>query len=164
MVLYAQLFKLLSEKQIEYLVAGGFAVNFHQVQRATADLDLILHLEEKNIARFMGIMKQVGYEPRLPVQASDFANPDVRKQWINEKNMTVFSFYNPQLKFETVDIFVEEPKPFSELSSRKMEVDAFGVKIAVVGIDDLIEMKMKSGRDKDHFDIEQLRKVKKLNG
>mgnify|MGYP001569947502 FL=1 len=45
-----------------------------------------------------------------------------------------------------------------------MEVEAFGVKISVVGLDDLIEMKLKAGRDKDLFDVEQLKKIKKLYG
>lgn len=42
MVAYKDLFVALEKHKIEYLVAGGFAVNFHQVNRATADLDLIL--------------------------------------------------------------------------------------------------------------------------
>lgn len=53
MVPYQKLFKLLAQHKIQYLVADGFAVNFHQVQRATVDLDLILHLETKNILAFV---------------------------------------------------------------------------------------------------------------
>jgi predicted nucleotidyltransferase len=69
-----------------------------------------------------------------------------------------FSFYIPKLKFETRDIFVEEPKPFSQLDSRKLEVKAFGVTIPAFAVEDLIDMKTKVGRDKDLFDIDQLRK------
>jgi hypothetical protein len=107
MALYQELFVALSENKISYLVAGGFAVNFHQVQRATADLDLIVHLEIKNVEKFISLMKQIGYQARLPVEAMDFANPEIRQKWIEEKNMLVFSFYNPKLKFETIDVFVE---------------------------------------------------------
>jgi hypothetical protein len=164
MVLYQDLFKALGENKVEYLVAGGFAVNFHNVQRATADLDLIVHLEEKNIKKFIKLITQIGYLPRLPVSALDFADSKIRKKWIEEKNMLVFSFYNPKLKFETIDIFVEEPKPFLQLVSRRLDVKAFGIIIPVVGVEDLIEMKVKAGREKDLFDVAQLRKRQQSDG
>ena len=46
MISYKKLFVELYENKIKYLVAGDLAVNLHQVQRATVDLDLIVHLEK----------------------------------------------------------------------------------------------------------------------
>jgi hypothetical protein len=158
MIPYKDLFVALAQNQIRYLVAGGFAVNLHQIQRATMDLDLIVHLEKVNLLRFAEVMKNLGFIPRLPVKAEDFADPEIRSRWITEKNMMVFSFNNPKNPFEVVDVFVEEPSPFEQLFRNKIEVQAFQVKIDVIGVEDLIEMKKKAGRDKDLFDIEQLKK------
>lgn len=155
---YREVFEKLEKLKIRYLVAGGFAVNFHQVQRATVDLDLILHLENDNVLRFVSLMKALGYIPRLPVDPADFSNEKIREQWINEKHMMVFSFIKPDNPFETIDIFVREPMPFDELWKHRLEVPAFGLKIKVIGKRDLIALKKLSGRDKDEFDIQQLEK------
>ncbi len=160
MVPYQDLFKLLSQRKIRYLVAGGFAVNFHQVQRATVDLDLIVQLEKKNILDFTVIMKELGYSPRVPVKAEDLADPIIRNQWIRDKGMMVFSFIHFKNPFEVVDTFVDEFKPFDELYQRRLSVNAFGIVIDVIGKSDLVEMKKLAGRDKDLFDIQQLEKKK----
>lgn len=160
MVPYQKLFIELSQKKIEYLVAGGFAVNFHQVQRATVDLDLIIHLEESNILAFIKIMNDLNFKPRLPLNAEDLANEQMRTKWITEKGLMVFSFIQAHNPFEVIDIFVQEPKPFNELFERRMTVSAFGAIINVIGKNDLIEMKKLAARDKDLFDIQQLEKKK----
>lgn len=156
MLPYRDLFIALHTQGIRYLVAGGFAVNFHGVQRFTADLDLILHLETSNILAFDHLMLQSGYRPRLPVSGTDFANAKTRQDWIETKNMLVFSYVNPHNAFEIIDIFVDEPSPFEELAERKKIVSAFGIDIPVVGRADLIAMKKQAGRDKDLFDVHQL--------
>lgn len=160
MVLYKDLFIGLHQNQIQFLVAGGFAVNFHQVQRATVDLDLIIWLEKANVEKFVALMKSLGFLPRVPVNPIDLADETKRKDWIANKNMKVFSFYHSKNNFEVVDVFVDEPKPFSELYSRRMELNAFGATISVLSKADLIEMKRAAGRDKDLFDIDQLLKKK----
>ena len=156
MIPYKNLFIEFANCGIRYLVAGGFAVNFHQVQRATVDLDLILQLEPENVQNFVSIMKAFGFQPRVPVDPVDLADEKKRREWIESKGMMVFSFFNPANPFETVDVFVDEPKPFLELERGKLVVEAFGVNINVVGKDDLIEMKRRAGRDKDLFDVSQL--------
>lgn len=158
MKLFQDLFIQLEKEGIEYLVAGGFAVNLHQVQRATMDLDLILHLTKENILKFNKLMVAQGFQPRLPVNPDEFADPDIRQSWIKDRSLVVFTFINSKNPMENIDIFASEPKPFNELISRATKVTAFGASINIVGLEDLIEMKEKAGRDKDLFDIQQLKK------
>ncbi len=160
MVPYQKVFVELQQRNIRYLVAGGFAVNFHQVQRATVDLDLIVHLEKPNVLEFVKLMNELGFVPRIPVKAEQFADPIERARWIDEKGLMVFSLMNSQHSFETIDVFVQEPSPFEELYQRRLEVKAFGSVIHVIGKEDLIQMKRIAGRDKDLFDIQQLEKKK----
>ena len=160
MVPYKDIFLALDKHKIRYLVAGGFAVNFHNVQRLTADLDLILHLEENNILEFAKMMTSLGFIPRVPVKAEEFADANKRQEWMDHKNMKVFSFINASNPMELVDIFIKEPKPFYEMVSRQLIVDAYGVKINVVGLDDLIAMKVTANREKDLFDIKLLQRMK----
>lgn len=158
MVPYRKVFEELEKQKIHYLIAGGFAVNFHQVQRATVDLDLILHLKKENILRFVKLAKRLGFVPRLPVKAEELAEETKRKEWIATKGMMVFSFINPRNPLEVIDVFTQEPIPFNALWSRRLEVDAFGSKLKVLGKTDLIALKKKAGREKDKFDIQQLEK------
>ena len=159
MIPYRELFIEFERAELQYLVAGGFAVNFHQVQRATVDLDLILRLEPNNIRKFVSIMTTAGFKPRAPVDAVDLADEMKRQEWIKSKGMMVFSFFHSANPFEIVDVFIDEPKPFELLDQGKLVVEAFGVKIKVLGKKDLIEMKKSAGRDKDLFDISQLVKL-----
>lgn len=159
MVPYRKVLEGLTAKSIRYLVAGGFAVNFHQVQRATVDLDLVVQIERENLLRFIGLMKDLGFKPRLPVNPEDFAEDSIRQDWIQKKGMMVFSFIHQKNPFEVIDIFAEEPKPFDELWGARLEVSAFGLKIPVIGKTDLIEMKQKANREKDRFDIAELKKT-----
>ncbi len=69
----------------------GIAVNIHGYQRMTADLDLIIQLEDSNIKNALKILATLGYKPTLPVAAEQFANANTRQSWIETKNMQVFS-------------------------------------------------------------------------
>lgn len=159
MVPYKEVFQALEKSHIRYVVAGGFAVNFHQVQRATVDLDLIIEIEKSNILNFVALMKSLGYVPRVSVRPEDLADEEKRTFWIKDKGMMVFSFINPKNPMEVIDLFTEEPFPFKEVWNQRMEVIAFGLTIPVLGKKHLIEMKKRANRDKDRFDIQELSKI-----
>lgn len=157
MVPYKEVFKELESRGIKYLIAGGFAVNFHRVQRSTVDLDLIVRLEPNNWASFVGLMKDLGFQPRLPVDPQQLADETVRNDWIENKNMTVFSFLHSSNPLEIIDVLVKDLRPFDELWERRLEVEAFGDKLKVVGRDHLIEMKEQANRPQDIQDVERLK-------
>jgi len=156
---YKDIFIALDRSKIRYLVAGGIALNLHQIIRSTVDLDLIVQLERENVLDFVKVMTQMGFVPRVPVKAEELADESKRESWISEKNMMVFSFIHPENPMEIVDIFVREPLPFVDAYSRRKEVEAFGVKIPILGVEDLIKLKEEAGRPKDRYDIDLLKKL-----
>lgn len=157
MVPYKKILMALSEAGVEYLVAGGFAVNFHGLARSTFDLDLIVHLNEENVITFDKVMTGLGFCPKVPVTGRDFAKKENRDKWIVEKNMIVFSYVNPNNPMELVDVFINEPKPFAEMYVRRFESEVFGVVVPSVGLQDLLDMKLEAGRPKDKLDIHMIR-------
>lgn len=161
MVPYKNILVALSQAGVEYLVAGGFALNFHGLARATFDLDLIIHLNEENVITFDNVMTSLGFCPKVPVAGRDFAKKENRERWIIEKNMIVFSYTNPNNPIELVDVFVNEPKPFAEMYERRHESEIFGMKVPSVGLEDLLQMKLKAGRPKDKLDIYMIREKMK---
>lgn len=62
---YQDVFTILNEKNVRYVVIGGIALVLHGVLRMTVDLDLIIDLEEGNIDRFLSAMKSLGYNQKL---------------------------------------------------------------------------------------------------
>ncbi len=64
----------LNQENIRYLIVGGLAVVAHGYVRFTADLDLIVDLEEQNIRRALTCLGGLGYRPRAPVPLDDFTD------------------------------------------------------------------------------------------
>jgi len=151
----------LGKKNIRYLVAGGLAVVAHGYLRFTADIDLIIDMEEKNLQKAMEVFKSLGYRPRAPVALEEFIDPEKRRIWINDKGLTVFSLWNSIYPATEIDLFVESPIDFEEAYSKRVGFKlAEGLEVTVIGIDDLIFLKRLAGRDKDIDDIEKLSAIK----
>jgi len=70
---YLGIFKELNAKKLKYIVVGGLAVNFYGIPWMTYDIDLLLDLEDKNLKRFLSLLKDWGFKPKVPVDILDFA-------------------------------------------------------------------------------------------
>jgi len=156
---YQQVLAALSKGKVRFLVAGGIAMNIHGLSRSTMDLDLIIFLQRENILKFAKIMKKLGYKPKVPVDAEDFADENLRKQWIEEKNMVVFSFYHAKNLLDIIDVFVYHPRPFEEMYKERKSTDLLGQRIHAAGLQDMLFMKRKAQRPKDEFDIRFLEAI-----
>jgi hypothetical protein len=161
MKIFNRLFLTLNQKKIRYLVAGGIAVNLYGIERATADLDIVLKLDEKNLAAFVEAAKGLGLKPKIPVRIDDLVDPEKRKEWVSEKNMTVFSLFDSKNPFFLLDIFVEVPFDFNEVYKKRKTIKFEDTFITVVPIEELIRMKEKSDRPQDRTDIIYLKKIRK---
>lgn len=143
------------------MVAGGIAVNLYGIERATADIDIVLKLDEKNVSKFIRVAKKLGLKPKVPVRLEDFIDNDKRKAWIKDKGLTVFSLYDPKNPFFLLDIFVEMPFDFNEVYKLREKIKFEDTTIPLVPMEQLIKMKEKSDRPQDRADIYYLKKIMK---
>ena len=104
--------KALNDAGVEYLIVGGLAVNAHGFVRMTRDLDLVLRLERDNIIRGINTLLAIGYQLAIPVTAEEFADPETRELWKNEKNMIVLKLWSDIHRRTPIDIFIYEPFEF----------------------------------------------------
>jgi hypothetical protein len=153
---FDQVFAALNRGGVRYIVVGGVAVVLHGHLRFTADLDLVVALDPANIAASLAALATLGYRPRAPVASEQFADPDVRREWIVEKGTVVFSFWSPAHPATSVDLFVEEPFDFEAAFARALHVDLDGTQVVVASIPDLVELKKRAGRPGDLEDIRAL--------
>ncbi len=150
--------RVLNEADVYYLIVGGLAVTAHGYGRVTFDVDLVLQLQPDNVRHALQALESLGYKPFVPVKASDFADPDIRKSWIEEKNMVVFQLHSDQHQETRIDLFVSEPFDFeNEYNNALIGEILPGLQTRFVRIETLIRMKEVANRDKDKEDIKQLK-------
>ena len=145
--------RALNDAGVRYLVVGGVAVVLHGYLRTTGDLDLVIELSPDNLARALDALEGSGFQPRSPVPLRSFADPEIRRTWIETKNLQVFSLWHPELPGFEVDIFVEEPFDFDHAWGRKVDVALTNTVATIVGIEDLLELKRTAGRARDLDDV-----------
>jgi len=151
-----RIFAALESAHARYLVVGGVAVVLHGHLRLTADLDLVVKLDDENAKTAIEALTTLGFRPRAPVDARDFADSAVRKSWIDEKGIIVFSLWSPELPGTEVDLFVSEPFDFEEVDARAVVADLGTTKVRVLSREDLIAMKRRAGRPRDLEDASVL--------
>ena len=159
---YGEVFRALNKARVKYVVAGGVAVVLHGYQRFTKDLDIIVALEEKNLARLFDALGRVGYGPKVPVTKEAFAAKGQFAKWKKEKGMVVFSFVQKKPPFDLIDMFIQEPVPFAQLDKEKKKIRVDNVAIPIASIRHLVGIKKKAGRDKDLNDVVQLKAIAKF--
>lgn len=149
----------LNAADVQYLVVGGVAVVLFGHLRTTADLDLVVRLEPDNVRRAIAALETLGYRPRAPVPAAELADAEVRRRWIVEKNLQVFSLWSDEIKGLEVDLFVEEPFDFAAAYDRAPRVQLATTHATVVPLDQLLAMKERAGRPRDVEDLRALRAI-----
>jgi hypothetical protein len=159
MQLFKALFSSLNKASIKYMVASGIAVNLYGIERATADVDIVLQLEKRNLLRFIGVAEKLGLKPKIPVKLEDFIDSEKRKSWRKDKGMMVFSLYDPKNPFFLIDIFTEMPFDFDAVYKQRKKMKFENIFIPVVPIKELIAMKERSGRPQDQADVFYLKKI-----
>lgn len=149
-----KLIQSLIKHDVNYAVVGGYAVALHGAFRGTMDIDLVIQVDEQAFLHAEQALTNIGLQPRLPVKASEVFH--FRDEYINNRNMIAWSFVNPNNPAEMVDIIITEN--LNNMNS--VTKQGFGLDIQVLAIEDLINMKQKSGRPQDLEDIKALERLK----
>ena len=122
----------------------------------TFDLDIVVDVSDANMARLVETFQQEGFRPRLPVPLSDLADANIRRAWVNERNLIAFSLNHPVRTMEEVDVVLVTSSPWSVIARTLVERRIDNVRVPVVGREMLRQMKLASGREKDLADAELL--------
>jgi predicted nucleotidyltransferase len=143
----------LNNNNVEYIVVGGYAVNFHGYRRTTGDIDLWIkpdnNINKKNILQSL---KKLNVEDSVISQLNelDFSKPIVfidGEQPYKIDFMTYISGVN-----------------FNDAWEQKTIALLDGISIPFIHLNHLIVSKITTGRTQDKIDIEELQKIQKLKG
>ncbi|MCK5707642.1 MAG: hypothetical protein KAI43_08315 [Candidatus Aureabacteria bacterium] len=163
MIIYEEIFSAFHREKVKYVVIGGIAVNLLGLLRSTADLDVLMEMSNKNLEKVIKILKKHDYFIKVPIDPISIVDKKVRDNLIKEKHMKALNFYKKKT-LEEVDILIDSPVSYSQAKKTSKRIKAGKITIPVISLDNLIKMKKKAGRSIDKFDIEELKKIKKISG
>lgn len=154
MFLY-RVIRAFKKHRVPHAIVGGYAVALHGAVRGTVDVDLVIPFVAEQFSAAETALKSIGLESRLPVTAKEvFA---YREEYMKNRNLLAWNFYNSLKPSETVDIVLTE-----DLSKLKtVNIKSGGLDLPVVEIKDLIRMKERSGRPQDLEDVKALKEIQK---
>lgn len=149
---YQETLQVLIIHKVNYLVVGGYAVNSYGFMRSTGDMDLWIDNGQKNLKKLSIALLDLKY------------SPDAIKTGINElsENRNISLNYNEFFKIEFIS-FLSSTLLFTEAYNRKIMKSIMGLSIDVINFDDLCNLKIKSGRNKDLLDVKELKRIKREN-
>jgi hypothetical protein len=158
---YLGIFRGLNKKKIRYVVCGGVAVNLWGIPRMTYDIDLLLDMREANLKKFLALLQEWEFKPKIPADITDLLDEKKRNIWIEEKNMKAFSLHNPGWAISEIDVLVGVSPGYDKVVERVVYKSVGNVKIPLISPEDLIATKQNTGRRQDEADIEHLTRLKR---
>lgn len=155
MSLLERLVKVLNQQKIPYAIVGGVAVALHGAPRGTIDIDIVIKHTARVFKSVETCLKGLGFLPRLPVTANEVFS--FKDEYISRRNLIAWSFYNPTNPLEVIDIILTHDLSDMKTVNKKMGLST----LKVLAVEDLINMKKKSGRPQDIEDIKVLKELLK---
>lgn len=145
---HLEVLNALVDHQVDFILVGGYAVNFYGYNRVTGDLDLWLRPDNANKTLLVDAMEWLGFEEEglATIRSWNFAKSNLFS--IMERPF--------QVEFMTHITGVE----FSQAKEHAAQVEFDGLAIKIIHLNDLIKNKTLSGRTKDLADVEYLNKIK----
>lgn len=158
---YQKLFEILNRYNVKYLVCGGLAVNIYGIPRMTADIDILIDFEEKNIENFENAVKFLLFQSVIPISIKSFIEKADREKAIKEKNLIAYSYFNSGSGYMNLDVLLDVPLDFKVLWENKTDRVLKNTTIHLVSIEHLIELKKYANRIQDQNDVLLLTKLLK---
>lgn len=119
----------LHKLNIPYMLSGSLAMNLYTVPRMTRDIDIVVHLQEKDVEKFIGAFKERFY-----------CHPESVLEEVKRQGM--FNLIDNATGYK-VDFIVRKNSPYRKLEfDRKVKTNVFGFEAYVVSIEDLILSKL----------------------
>lgn len=148
-----QLFRALSDHQVEYVVVGGVAINLHGLVRGTDDIDLFVRPTAENVERLKSALRTVWDDPEIA---------GIRYEDLSGEYTTVR--YGPPTEELVVDLISRLGTAFRYDDLESSVIDLQGVPVCVATPATLYRMKRDTIRPDDLRDAERLRERFDLEG
>jgi hypothetical protein len=139
---FKEFLRLLDAHGVEYLLIGGYAVNYHGYPRATADMDIWVGVHPANADRIVAALKEFGFD--LP----DLSPELFLREW------QIIRLGVPPVRIEIATTI--SGVDFGECYAERVQDTIDGVPVNLIDLNHLKLNKRASGRHQDLADLEHL--------
>lgn len=139
---FKEFFRLLKEKQVEYLLIGGYAVGYYGYPHATQDIDIWIAIGSENAKRMVTVLKEFGFN------TSELSG----KLFLESNNIVRLG--EPPLRVEVINTI--SGVTFDECYTERVSDIIDGTEFDIISLHHLKINKKASGRHKDLDDLENL--------
>jgi len=136
---------ILSEKKVEFMLVGAYAMAVHGYPRSTMDIDIFVKPDPKNAVLTLQALDDFG------AFVGDLTVEDLQKEDL------IFQIGVVPCRIDIITSI--DGVNFDDAYSRSKIIDIEGICIHVLSIPDIIINKRAAGRAKDLVDIEVLEKI-----
>lgn len=130
---------LLNDKQVRYLVIGGYAVGFHSRPKFTDDIDIWIDNSLENAEKVLAVLNEFGFS-ELDITVNDLMDAD---------NVIQLGYAPVR-----IDIITGLGIDFAAAYTRRVTGTYLDIATCFISRDDLIASKKAAGRAKDLADID----------
>jgi hypothetical protein len=144
-----RILRALAEHEVDYVLIGGLAVQTHGHVRTTNDADLIPAPDPANLKRLAAALRSLG---------ARVLNPGQEDTEIDAKMLPRATIWQFITRDGGIDVMHEVPggRSYADLGDGVLHVQLGDIEVPVVGLDDLIQMKLARGRPIDLADVASL--------
>lgn len=144
---YTQFLDALNAHEVEYLVVGGQAVNFHGYTRATLDMDVWINKSEKNLQNLEHAFVAMGYEISKSRAAVTYFAEHHKINLPKEQNL-----------IEVLDATILK-SDFQAAFKNRIKGSVDETPFFVIDLQTLLKVKTGSSRLQDLNDVEKLKQI-----
>jgi hypothetical protein len=119
----------LESQGIEYMLGGSLAMSFYVIPRMTRDIDIVIHLIENEVDKFLSVFENHYYHKASIIE-------EVRKRGM-------FNLIDNQTGYKIDFMLLRDEKYHQTAFTRKKQLDIFTELIWVTSIEDLIIAKIR---------------------
>jgi len=139
----------LAQREVDFVLVGGLAVQTHGGTRMTNDVDVIPAPDRPNLVRLAEALRAL---------SARVLNPGHEDLEIDAAMLPRATLWQFATSHGDVDVLHDAPgaAPFPELRERALVIALDDVRVPVAGRDDLIRMKLARNRPVDRADVAAL--------
>ena len=150
MTFYEKILTSFNNNTVEYLIVGGIAVTLYGADRTTKDLDIWVKTTGENLEKIKASFIGLGFSEINTLEAikriqngETIIVPDTEENLFKVDILGLFSSF---IQFETA-------------YNQKTEMKLGSINASIISLGHLIESKIHAGRDKDLFDVKNLKEL-----
>lgn len=154
---FLEILRALAGRDVEHIVVGGVAAVLMGAPISTFDLDLVYSLEEDNLCRLGGVLRELEAVYRDP--AGCRIEPTV-------EGLGAGGHHQLSTRHGPLDLLgaIGAGQRYEDLLPKAVVIDLGGLGVSVLGLAAVIETKEQAGRAKDRATLEVLRETLRLQG